>query len=140
MSDPGKPRWIVDTSGWPLVLFRLPGKPKELPDFEAAIRDLEALLARKERFVLIQDLTYASPDATRRKRLVAWIKQNELPLKQCIVSMGIVAPTAFHRGLIQATMWFVDPVIPIEVFPSTETAVTWAQRIGREAGLLVKPR
>ncbi len=132
------PRWIFDDSRSPLIVLRLPSGTQEPPDLPALFRDVEALFETKGRYVVVQDLTYANPDAGRRRMTVDWLKRNADPIRDHIVALGLVAPTAVQRGLIVALKWFVTPLIPFEGFPDFRSALEWSKEKARNAGLVVR--
>jgi hypothetical protein len=132
------PHWIADRSRAPVVVLRVVGGGgRERPDFESFLLAAEQLLARAERVVIVQDLTHANPDAQRRKRLVEWTRANLGGLQRYMVAYAVVAPTAFHRGLIVATRWFIQPTQPFEVFATLDEALVWARSLAKETGLLL---
>jgi hypothetical protein len=51
------------------------------------------------------------------------------------VASAIVAPTAFHRGVLVATFWFIKPRTQVEVFGQRPEAIDWAIAQGQLAGL-----
>jgi len=66
---------------------------------------------------------------------VTWLRQNGDKLAQYVLASAVVAPTAFHRGVLVATFWFVKPKTPLEVFGHRSDAVKWAVAQGQRAGL-----
>ena len=133
------PRWIVDTSAMPVVVLRLPAGAKETSDLSALFSDFGAVLERRERFVLIIDLSQTNPDAARRKRIIEWIQAHIDAVRRYVVANALVAPTAFHRGIIVAATWFVKSDIPVEVFGDFGSAIQWANERVRLYGLSPRP-
>lgn len=102
------PSWRTDTSRHPLVIVHLVGGDgSEQPDPQSLIRIVDGLIEKRERVVVVYDLTGSKPDAKRRQLLVHWLSENAEKLARYVVASGIVAPTPFHRGLLIATFFLV---------------------------------
>jgi hypothetical protein len=130
------PYWHADTSRSPLILVHLVGADGvQQPDVESLIRIVDGLIEKRERVVVVYDITDSRPDAQRRQLLVAWLRENNEKLSRYVVASAIVAPTAFHRGLLVATFWFIKPKTPVEVFSHRPAAMHWAISQGQSAGL-----
>jgi hypothetical protein len=131
------PYWHADMSHFPLIVVRLLGADGvQQPDPESLLRIVDGIIAAQERVVVVYDLTGSKPDASRRQRLVTWLKENSGRLSLYVVASAIVAPTPFHRGILVATFWFVEPKTPVEIFGDRPAAVGWATAEGKRAGLL----
>jgi hypothetical protein len=85
--------------------------------------------------VVVYDLTGSRPDAQRRRLVINWLKQNHERLTRYVLASAIVAPTAFHRGILVATFWFIKPKRPVEVFADRPAAMRWAIAQSQHAGL-----
>jgi hypothetical protein len=130
------PYWHADTARSPLILVHLVGADGvQQPDVESLIGIVEGLIEKRERVVVVYDITDSRPDAQRRQLLVTWLRQNNTKLSRYVVASAIVAPTAFHRGILVATLWFIKPMAPVEVFGDREAATLWAIQKGQSAGL-----
>jgi len=130
------PYWHADTSRSPLILVHLVGADGvQQPDVESLIRIVDGLIEKRERVVVVYDITDSRPDAQRRQLLVAWLRENNEKLSRYVVASAIVAPTAFHRGILVATFWFIKPKTPVEVFSHRPAAMHWAISQGQSAGL-----
>jgi hypothetical protein len=130
------PYWRADISRYPLIIVHLVGADGiQQPDAESLIRIVDGLIEKRERVVVVYDLTGSMPDAQRRQRLVIWLRENKENLSRYVVASAIVAPTAFHRGILVATFWFIKPTTPVEVFGDRPAAMLWAIAQGRIAGL-----
>jgi hypothetical protein len=130
------PRWRTDTSHHLLVIVHLVGGDgAEQPDPQSLIRIVDGLIEKRERVVVVYDLTGSEPDAKRRQLLVHWLSESAEKLARYVVTSGIVAPTPFHRGLLIATFWFVKPKVPVELFGDRASAISWAIARGKDAGL-----
>jgi hypothetical protein len=130
------PYWHADTSRYPLIFVHLVGADGvQQPDVESLIRIVEGLVEKRERVVVVYDITDSRPDAQRRQLLVTWLRENNEKLSRYVVASAIVAPTAFHRGILVATFWFIKPKAPVEVFSHRPAAMHWAITQGQSAGL-----
>lgn len=130
------PYWHADTSRYPLIFVHLVGADGvQQPDVESLIRIVEGLVEKRERVVVVYDITDSRPDAQRRQLLVTWLRENNEKLSRYVVASAIVAPTAFHRGILVATFWFIKPKTPVEVFSHRPAAMHWAITQGQSAGL-----
>jgi hypothetical protein len=130
------PYWHADTSRSPLIIVHLVGADGiQQPDVESLIRIVDGLIEKRERVVVVYDLTDSRPDAQRRQLLVTWLRENNEKLSRYVVASAIVAPTAFHRGILVATFWFIKPKTPVEVFSHRPAAMHWAIAHGQSAGL-----
>jgi hypothetical protein len=130
------PYWHADTSRYPLIFVHLVGADGvRQPDVESLIRIVDGLMEKRERVVVVYDITDSRPDAQRRQLLVAWLRENNEKLSRYVVASAIVAPTAFHRGILVATFWFIKPKTPVEVFSHRPAAMHWAISQGQSAGL-----
>ncbi len=130
------PHWLADTSRYPLIVVHLVGADAiQQPDHTSLIRIVEGLIEKRERVVVVYDLTGSRPDAQRRQILVTWLKENSEKLSRYVIASAIVAPTAFHRGILVATLWFIKPRTPVEICSDRSAALRWAVAQGQRAGL-----
>ena len=130
------PHWLADISGHPLIIVHLVGADGvQQPDVESLIRIVNGLIEKRERVVVVYDLTDATPDAQRRKLLVTWLRGNMENMSRYVVASAIVAPTALQRGVLVSTFWFIKPKTPVEVFGDRPAAMHWATAQGQRAGL-----
>jgi hypothetical protein len=130
------PYWHADTSRYPLIFVHLVGADGvRQPDVESLIRIVDGLMEKRERVVVVYDITDSRPDAQRRQLLVTWLREKNEKLSRYVVASAIVAPTAFHRGILVATFWFIKPKTPVEVFSHRPAAMHWAITQGQSAGL-----
>ena len=135
------PHWRADTSRRPLVIVHLAGADGvQQPNVESLICIADDLIEKRERVVVVYDLTGSRPDAQRRRVLVNRLRENSESLSRYVVASAIVAPTPFHRGILVATFWFVQPKSPAKVFDDRPAAIEWALTQGRHAGLRLPGR
>lgn len=130
------PYWKADTGRHPLVVVHLVGADGiQLPDVDSLIRIVEGFIEKRERIVVVYDLTDSKPDTKRRQLLVSWLNENIAMLSRYVVASALVAPTPFHRGLLVTTFWVVSPKAPVQVFGDRAAAIEWAIAQGQRAGL-----
>jgi hypothetical protein len=130
------PHWRADSSRHPLVVLHLVGADGiQRPDVESLVGIVEGLIEKRERVVVVYDLTGSNPDMQRRQFLVTWLNQNMGRLSRYVVASAIVAPTPFHRGLLVTTFWVVRPKAPVQVFGDRPLAIEWAVMQGERAAL-----
>ncbi len=123
------PRWVLDESKRPLVLVHLDDATGSAPpDLDSLLRALSRVveLARETPIQLLLDLTGASPDADRRRRVAEWLQGDASQVRDRIIAFAIVAPSAMLRGTITAIRWFFpDRMMRSETFETRERALTW---------------
>ena len=130
------PFWQADTSRHPLIVVHLVGADGvQQPDVESLVRIVEGFIERRERIVVVYDLTDSKPDTKRRQFLVSWLSENVERLSRYVVASALVAPTPFHRGLLVTTFWVVNPKAPLKVFGDRPSAIQWAITQGQLAAL-----
>ena len=115
--------YAVDDSGWPLVTARaIAFDPQTL---DACYRKLDALLARRQPFVVIFDMRGATSSPERRRRLQAFGDRHEADIKHYLAAVALVASSPLERGFITAGLWVRSPAFPMRVFPNASEAEAW---------------
>src|SRR5580704_8457155 len=103
------PYWHADTSRYPLIVVHLvDADGVQQPDVNSLIHIVEGFIEKRERIVVVYDLTHSKPDTKRRQLLVSWLSENISMLSRYVVASALVAPTPFHRGLLVTTFWVVS--------------------------------
>jgi hypothetical protein len=82
-------------------------------------------------------LTYALPDAARRKILVDWTKTHWRSIRGELLAVACIAPGAFQRSIITGLLWFIQPACPIELHERRDSAMRWAIGVLESNGLSV---
>jgi hypothetical protein len=122
------PVWRLDVSRYPLVHASvIGGDGRTPPDLASVTRILDELAAMRGKRVIVVDLTYAVPDASRRKLLIDWTKTHWASLRGELLAVACIAPGAFQRSIITALLWFIQPSCPVETFSNREAATAWAK-------------
>lgn len=130
------PAWRLDTSRFPLVLAHVVnGDGRTAPELGSAMQTLEALRALRGQRVVVIDLTFAVPDAARRKLFIDWAKSHWASMRSELLGIACVAPGAFQRSFLTAIFWFVQPACPVEVFERRDAATSWALQMLSDKGL-----
>jgi hypothetical protein len=132
------PAWRLDASRFPLVLANVvDGDGRTPPELASVTRILEELAMIRGPRVVVVDLTYALPDAARRKLFVDWIKSHWASIRTELLAVACVAPGPFQRSIIASLLWSIQPTWPIEVFARRDAAMTWAAGVLDSNGLRV---
>jgi hypothetical protein len=132
------PAWRLDTSRFPLLLAHvIHGDGRTAPELDSVRRVLDELAMIRGPRVVVVDLTYALPDAHRRKLLIDWTKAHWASIRTELLAVACVAPGAFQRSIITGLLWFIQPGCPIELHERREPAVSWATRVLENNGLQV---
>jgi hypothetical protein len=118
------PRWVLDESLRPLLQVRLDDQSgREPPELESLLSALGGVIAlgREDTVQLMLDLTGASPDAERRRRVADWLRRDAWNS-----AFAVVAPNPFLRGTMTAMRWFFPKrMLHSETFDSAESAIAW---------------
>jgi hypothetical protein len=132
------PAWRLDSSRFPLLLAHvIHGDGRMAPELDSVRRVLEELAITRGPRVVVVDLTYALPDAARRKLLIDWTKEHWASIRSELLAVACVAPGAFQRSIITGLLWFIQPPCPIEVYERRDSALAWASTVLENNGLLV---
>lgn len=123
-----------DDSQWPIVVNRAWGESTD-ENMQQYFRMLEAMLARRERHVIIVDAREAkSLKSVHRKQLAEWTRAHQGLLRRYRAGLVLVTPSAIVRGMITATYWLSPAPFPYEAVSTMQEAWTWARRQLEERG------
>lgn len=115
--------YAVDDSAWPLVIARaVAHEPQALA---AGYRKLEAILDRKQAFVLVFDMRGATSSSARRQKFQEWCERNTDALTRYLTGAAVVASSTVERGFITAGLWVRTPPFPMRVFANASDAEAW---------------
>jgi len=132
------PAWRIDRTRAPMFVAEVVGGDGTTPpELGSLTRMLDELLAISGPRVLVIDLTYALPDAARRKLFVDWTKTHWAAIRNELIGVACIAPGAFQRSIITGLLWFIQPSNPIEVFGRRSAAIDWAAKRLADKGLSV---
>jgi hypothetical protein len=132
------PAWRLDSSRFPLLLAHvIHGDGRTAPELDSVRRVLDELAMTRGPRVVVVDLTYALPDAARRKMLIDWTKANWASIRGELLAMACIAPGAFQRSIITGLLWFIQPGCPIELHERRDSAMSWATSVLENNGLRV---
>jgi hypothetical protein len=132
------PAWRLDASRFPLVLAHvINGDGRTPPELVSVTRVLEELALIRGPRVVVVDMTYALPDAARRKLFVDWTKGHWSSIRTELLAVACVAPGPFQRSILTGLLWFIQPACPIEMFERRHLALSWAAGVLDSNGLRV---
>jgi hypothetical protein len=132
------PAWRLDASRFPLVLAHvINGDGRTPPELASVTCILDELAMIRGPRVVVVDLTYALPDAARRKLFVDWTKGQWASIRTELLAVACVAPGAFQRSILTGLLWFIQPACPIEMFERRDLAMSWAAGVLDSNGLRV---
>ncbi|WP_105133050.1 ATP--cob(I)alamin adenosyltransferase [Burkholderia sp. BE12] len=124
----------IVTTEFPFVWLRYSGSIHTDPT--RLIAELDALLARRERFVLLTDDApsgddHADNDHEIRKQLAKWSKANRALSREWIPGMIAIEPNAARRVALNAFSGAFEKVwgYPLNAAASRDDALALAQRL-----------
>lgn len=127
------PKWVLDDSVKPVLVIALDDPSgREPPDLASLMSVLERVivLTETQRIRLVMDLTGASPDAERRRRMVTFLRERMWGARERIDAFAIVAPSPLLRGAITAMRWFFpERMLHSETFDAREPALRWIRAV-----------
>lgn len=130
------PVWRLDTSRFPLLVASVAGGDgRTPPELSSVTRILDEVAALRGKRAIVVDLTFAVPDASRRRLFIEWNKANWSSIRGEVLAIACVAPGAFQRSILTALLWFIQPACPIEVFDRRDAALSYALCVLQEKGL-----
>jgi hypothetical protein len=128
---------MIDDRHFPLVFLNCPRdiNAEFIVEFE---RGFEALFARKQKFVMICDLSAVGkvPDALTRKKLADVLNRSDFKDRQAAYQVGSanLVDSAPIRAALTALLWIWHPPSPMTAPPTRAEAVKWGIERLREAG------
>jgi len=115
-----------DTSTWPLVVIRMPGR-LDTAAIDSFLEGTDAVLGRKSKFSAVIDTTALSgfPNAIERHRLVDGMHKRNFAEKAYNVGNGVVIVSAASRAVLTAVTWLRPPVTTQHLVGNVAAAVEW---------------
>lgn len=125
-----------DTTYWPLAVLVLPQDVTTL-EIEPLDRSLQAIFARKQRFLSLTDASAVAslPDAKGRNAIAAWTKSIEAQTQQLVVANSLVIKSPIARGVLTAIQWVAPPVVPTIAASTAEEACAFLRDIASRSAL-----
>jgi hypothetical protein len=117
--------YVLDSSRWPLAVARPTSAVDDPAALDRSYAELEALLARDQRFVSMFDIRGTRSSAARRRRLAQWIESRQMQLKRLCIAHAALVDTTFERGLVTAYLWLARPFVPFRAFDDEAEATAW---------------
>ena len=115
--------YAVDDTRWPLVVART--IPFSAETLAASYRTLEALLERKQPFVVLFDMRGATSSSERRRKFMEFGERHADAIKHYLAASAVVASSPLERGFVTAVLWVKTPPFPMRVFASSTDAEAW---------------
>ena len=122
---PERMAYAIDDSRWPLVVSRATEFIDDPEAAEVSYERLEAILARRQRFVLIFDMRGATSTPARRRKFLEWCARHSDALTRYLVAGAVIASSSIERGFATATLWVRTPPWPTRVFGDPQEAEEW---------------
>lgn len=128
-------QYKFDLSMWPIaVAITPPGVPGSEIDLDHFYAQIDRLLARRQLFATVQDLTGASPfDPKRRARFAQFLQERGDSIRKYMVANAVVVDNAMLRGVVTAVLWVTPSPCPYRVFPTRDSALEWCRSMYQEA-------
>lgn len=131
---------MIDDRHFPLVFLICPREitSEFIAEFE---RGFDALFARRQKFVMICDLSAVGkvPDALTRKKLADVLNRPDFKERQAAYQVGSanLVDSAPIRAALTALLWIWHPPSPMSAPPTRAEAVRWGLDRLREEGVHV---
>ncbi|ATB28051.1 hypothetical protein [Melittangium boletus] len=115
-----------DDSQWPLLSVRLSGNVSDA-QYAQYLEQMDAFLARGERFVCVIDVSQCSVLSVAQRYLhAAWIHKNEDLLRELLLGQSSVMTSA-HMRLSRSMLNYVKPLpVPNAAVPDMDAALRYA--------------
>jgi hypothetical protein len=128
----------TDESLWPLLISRFEGRATDA-DFETWLTRGSALLQRRERHVVVIDLTRIEvPTAAQRWRQAEWLEAHAELMREWQLGCALVITSPFLRMTL-SVIHHVRPIpVPYVVVSDVAAGVEWGLAQLEEAGMQVQ--
>ena len=113
-------------ASWPVVelVFRQRANDADGAQY---VRDVDALLARGEHYIVICDATDAlMPEPSFIRTQAQWMQANIPKIQALNRGVALVLPSALTRGILRGLSHVAKLPVPYEVFETLEAARSWA--------------
>lgn len=120
---------MLNLDQWPLVRLEYPENVADEHMTQIGT-ELEAVLARGERFSMVIDGSRTMSLTPKQRRLIVdTIDRLSNDMKRLCVGQALVVKSAMARGAVTALMWLREPPVPLKVFDTHEAANAWARQL-----------
>ncbi len=119
--------YLIDQTRWPLVRIVVPAQSPDSEGFERHLAGLDALLQRREPFVVVLDARAGDRLPTeQRERLRQHRRAAFFETQRYQRGIAFVVSSAFQRAVLSAILWLAPEPSPSKIFATVEEAETWA--------------
>ena len=123
------PHIQVDTRHWPVVVVSFVGAYSE-DQFDAYLAEMDAVVARSGRRVLIYDATECGlVAASQRRKQADWMKAHAYQTRGNTAGIVFVLPSALLRGVLTAIFWIHPLESPHAIVKELEEATEHARTL-----------
>jgi hypothetical protein len=123
---------------WPFVLTKFDGEQTSA-ELEAYIKRMDAVHARKERYVGISFLKRYARDRPQVERIGRWVKDTEEVTRTYCLAAGMINDSTGFRFLLSAVFLIKRMPCPYQVCATFDDAVTFVRKEAGTRGLVLPP-
>jgi hypothetical protein len=124
----------MDRSTWPVVTVTFLDRPTD-EEFEAYLRELEALYENEEPFGLVFDARNAAYlPRSYRQRQADWIDANRDMIERYLAGTAYVIDSVLLRNVLRAIFALQEQPVPYTVEGAMQDAYDWVGRRLEEKG------
>lgn len=124
----------VDEKHWPLIVKRS-GLVLQVEDMREYLRKMDALLAKKQPFVVVVIANKGQMDRKIIGEYGDWVKKNKELMGRYYLGCAFVFPGDVFRFILSAILLAAPAPVPHDVFGDVDKAIAWCNRKLLEAGL-----
>lgn len=121
------PNIQVDTRRWPLAIVTFDGAYTE-DQFDAYLVEMDAVVARPGKRVVIYDATECGPvAASQRRKQADWMKRHGNTIRANTAGIVFVLPSGILRGMLTAIFWLHPLEAPHAIVKDLNEAILRAR-------------
>ncbi|MCZ7685274.1 MAG: hypothetical protein M5U28_43460 [Sandaracinaceae bacterium] len=121
----------VDRTCWPVLLNVFNGEQEDT-EFDAYIREMDAIYAGEEAFIAASFMLRYRPDMAQLRRLAEFTHSRRDAVKRTCLGTAIIAPSAGFRFLFSTLLMMMPLPIPYCVVSDVDEACAWIEQELRE--------
>jgi hypothetical protein len=125
-----------DDRSWPMLLVSFAGQYSD-EEFAAYLDQYQVFLGRNEPYaaVFITPPKGRMMSASHAKLQAEWMRQHDAAIRERVVALAFVLPSAVMRGALRAILWMQPMPVQHRVFATVAEAVEWAAQMLAEKGI-----